>query len=291
MDTRDIRCFVRVYEEQSISRAAGQLFITPQGLSKVIRHLEQELRCELFVRTRQGVKPTRSGTILYEKSGKLLRELEELRVSMEAARESDGEEKVSIGIASGVMNLLDMDLFIKYIRRHPEIKIDWREDSNHEVVRSVTEGSIDLAIAPGVIRHPLLDTRELCSFDVCAIVGKSHRFYERDSISVKDLEGEPLISLNEKFSLYHSLVERCEDFGFAPTFAIKTMESHLIYRFSRAGLGVGIDANIHTHPEMWGDLRLIRIEDAAPWQITAAWRKDSKPDDTVKAIMLLLRRD
>lgn len=61
MDTRDLRCFRLVYEEGSINKAANQLFITPQGLSRIIRKLEDEFQTSLFKRTTSGTIPTKSG--------------------------------------------------------------------------------------------------------------------------------------------------------------------------------------------------------------------------------------
>ena len=64
MNTKDLKCFQAVYEEKSVSRAARRLFITPQGLSKIIRQLEEELQASLFVRTARGMEATESGKFL-----------------------------------------------------------------------------------------------------------------------------------------------------------------------------------------------------------------------------------
>ena len=48
MDTKDLRSFRLVYEERSINQAARHLFISPQGLSRVIQKLEEELHNKLF---------------------------------------------------------------------------------------------------------------------------------------------------------------------------------------------------------------------------------------------------
>ena len=61
MDTKDIRSFRLVYEERSINQAAKQLFITPQGLSRIIHKLEEELQIVLFERTKGGMVPTECG--------------------------------------------------------------------------------------------------------------------------------------------------------------------------------------------------------------------------------------
>lgn len=78
MNTKLLKCFQIVYEEKSINRAAGRLYITPQGLSRNIRQLEEELDVQLFQRTARGMEPTESGHFLYEKSGRIIRELEEI---------------------------------------------------------------------------------------------------------------------------------------------------------------------------------------------------------------------
>lgn len=61
MDTKDIRSFRLVYEERSVNQAAKQLFITPQGLSRIIHKLEEELQIVLFERTKGGMVPTECG--------------------------------------------------------------------------------------------------------------------------------------------------------------------------------------------------------------------------------------
>ena len=58
MDTKDLRCFRLVYEERSINQAARHLFITPQGLSRIISRLESELHTCIFKRTSSGMIPT-----------------------------------------------------------------------------------------------------------------------------------------------------------------------------------------------------------------------------------------
>ena len=98
-----------------------------------------------------------------------------------------------------------------------------------------------------------------------AVVYPGHPLYDRDSLSLEDLKGEPLLCLNEHFSIYHNVVERCGDFGFTPHFAVKTMESSLIYQFCQEGRGIGIDAAIHP---VEAPLRQIPLRETSPWQVS-----------------------
>ena len=79
MDTKNLYFFQVVFEEGNIRTAAQKLYISPQGLGKIIKGIEQELDCQLFTRTKSGIIPTESGIFFYEKSRKLLQELQEIK--------------------------------------------------------------------------------------------------------------------------------------------------------------------------------------------------------------------
>jgi LysR family carnitine catabolism transcriptional activator len=62
--SRQLRAFLLVAQHRSFTRAAGALFITPSGLSLLIKELENQLSVRLFERTTRQVTLTRSGTEL-----------------------------------------------------------------------------------------------------------------------------------------------------------------------------------------------------------------------------------
>src|SRR6187551_569592 len=59
--SRQLRAFVLVAHHRSFTRAADALFITPSGLSLLIRELETQLGFRLFDRTTRQVTPTAQG--------------------------------------------------------------------------------------------------------------------------------------------------------------------------------------------------------------------------------------
>jgi LysR family transcriptional regulator, carnitine catabolism transcriptional activator len=65
--------FLLVAQHRSFTRAAGALFITPSGLSLLIRELENQLGASLFERTTRQVLLTRAGS-------QLLNTVERLRI-------------------------------------------------------------------------------------------------------------------------------------------------------------------------------------------------------------------
>ncbi|MBQ2994591.1 MAG: LysR family transcriptional regulator [Peptococcaceae bacterium] len=66
MQLDQLKCFAEVAETKSFSKAAEKLFMTQQAISKNVKNLEDDLGCELFYRTRNGVVLTQSGEIVIE---------------------------------------------------------------------------------------------------------------------------------------------------------------------------------------------------------------------------------
>ncbi len=282
MDTKDIRFFMRVYEERSINKAARQMFITPQGLSKIIQHLEEELEASLFERSSNGMVPTEIGTYFYQNSQFILDKLDEIKIGICQIR--DKESKLVMGFSCGVLNVFPLQRLEEYKSGGARVEVQWEEFSNQEVIDKVLKGSIDIGFVIGIVTDHGLWSKELFSRKMSVVVYEGHPFYNRESLSVNDLRGEPLITLNEKYYSYHSLLQRCHDFGFVPSIVIKTMESKIIYRFCKRKMGLGIDVNIHQEEIAMDGLKLIELHDSIPWKISMVIRNDRKEEYAIRSV-------
>src|SRR4030095_15016002 len=67
MELYQLRTFIVVAEEGNVTRAAARLGLTPPSVSAQIKHLEEELHVQLFVRTSQGMCLTDHGIHLRSK--------------------------------------------------------------------------------------------------------------------------------------------------------------------------------------------------------------------------------
>lgn len=66
MNLKELEYFKTICEQKSITKAAHSLYMTPQGLSKIVKNMETELKTVLLNRTGTGVTLTESGEYLYE---------------------------------------------------------------------------------------------------------------------------------------------------------------------------------------------------------------------------------
>lgn len=270
MDTRDLRYFRLVYEEGSINKAAGELFITPQGLSRIIRKLEYEFQAVLFERTSTGTIPTEYGDYLYTHSRELLYHMENIKQKMKQLNTK--QSILHIGFACGTLNVLDLEHLLYDTGSHSSFQFQWEEMENQEVTQKLLNNTLDVGFIIGTNSSTELKAITVYTGKMNALVYEGHQFYNYTSLSIKELKDQPLISLNEKYASYHNLIQRCSDFDFVPNIAISTMENTLIYRFCNKKLGIGIDADIHKDNTIPEGIHKIEIKDAIPWKISLLYR-------------------
>ncbi|RQD57647.1 MAG: LysR family transcriptional regulator, partial [Desulfonatronovibrio sp. MSAO_Bac4] len=71
MDFRKLQAFASVYELQSFSKAAQELYLSQPTVSTHVSSLETELGIKLFDRIGRKVLPTQAGQILYSGVSKI----------------------------------------------------------------------------------------------------------------------------------------------------------------------------------------------------------------------------
>ena len=286
MDTKDIRSFRLVYEERSINRAAKQLFITPQGLSRIIHKLEEELQIVLFERTKGGMVPTECGDYFYAQSQELLYQLEDMKYHLQ--KMNSRQRKIKIGFACGVLNLVSLKKLNTIQREMPDVSVQWEEMENQEVAEQVNRGLLDIGFIIGTIPGNEVESCVVYEGKMNVLVYPGHPFYEKERLSIEELKEQPLISLNQKYFSYHSFMQRCGDFGFVPNIVINTMESQLIYRFCNEKLGLGIDADIHKTDRLYPDIRRVELQDAIPWKVSMIYRKKEQDRSLVEQLAQIM---
>src|SRR3954463_10591998 len=95
---KELRQFVEVAHQRSISRAAKRLNISQPALSRAIQALEDSYGVPLFTRTGAGVELSAYGSALYSRAVRVLPALDEARDEIDHLR---GRAKAVIRIATG----------------------------------------------------------------------------------------------------------------------------------------------------------------------------------------------
>ena len=280
MNAKDLKCFQAVYEEKSISRAARRLFITPQGLSKNIRQLEEELHGALFVRTAQGMAPTESGRFLYERSGRVVHQLEEIENGLRQLEQR--RERLRIGCANGVLNLLPLRVILAFGEEHPELRLEWREYPNDQVKKKLLDSEIEYGFVIGDWDEEMVKARKITGCRICLLVYEGHPLYDRERVRLSWLEGERLAVMNESFRLYHDFTSLCAVQGVKPVIAAKTADGAGLYRLCSQKAGLAVAPEFFREEFRMDGVRALPFEEDLRWEIYGMSKKEAAGYENIR---------
>ena len=203
--SRQLRAFLLVAQHCSFSRAAGALFVTPSGLSLMIRELETQLGVRLFDRTTRHVALTSTGTELLAVAQRTVQELD---IAMSRVGRSGAETAVSLSVGAPPLVMASvLAPAIQEFRSHrPELRFQLFDGDSASVMQKVQSGALDAGVGvffkhlPGVRRAPLF------RFSLMVIRAESGQ-QSRRATAWSALKGEKIISLPSSIPL-QQLVDR-----------------------------------------------------------------------------------
>ncbi|WP_051580381.1 LysR family transcriptional regulator [Pseudonocardia acaciae] len=145
MDLRQLRYFVVVAEERSVTRAAARLHLTQPPLSAQLARLEHELGVTLLVRHRRGVDLTEAGAHLLEHARRLLAGMDTATDSVRRLGEGRAGRLTCAFVSATVWTVL-ADLLRRFHADHPDVAVDFVEDGPDAVVEHVRARRADLGV-------------------------------------------------------------------------------------------------------------------------------------------------
>jgi len=279
MNTKELKAFEAVYEEKSIHKASRALFITPQGLSRMIQNLEAELSTVLFERTKQGVIPTESADFLYEKVEEMVRQFEEIQSGISQFENQD--KVLRIGYACGALNVLPITHIFRFMQENPHIKVHWCEYSNQEVVDKLLSSEIEYGFIIGNTEGKKIIQKHLVSRKVLLLVYEGHPFYNRKEVNIDMLKQEKLILMNEHFQMYHEFLKACQVRGFVPDVVGKTADGTFLFRLCNEKIGLALIPDFIMENFILDKVKAIPFEEDMRWNVTGAFKCDNKNYATI----------
>lgn len=167
MDLRQLRYFLAIYEERSVSRAAAALNIAQSAMSLHVAKLEQELSAELFIRQPRGMIPTAAGERLSQHARSILRAFDAARDDIQqAGREVSGD--ISVGMGHSVMKTIGVAFMTRIVRDHPLVGLSISESLSFPTLTKVLRAEVDVAVIynppndPQLLSTPILDEEMGC---------------------------------------------------------------------------------------------------------------------------------
>ncbi|WP_188195168.1 LysR family transcriptional regulator [Nonomuraea sp. SYSU D8015] len=290
MELRQLEYLVAVAEEGGFTRAAARLHVAQPGVSAQVRQLERELGEPLFDRTGRTVRLTEVGEAVLPYARAALGAVAGMRQAVEEFTELLRGHVVMAGVtAPSVLRLADM--LASFHELHPAVEISLVETQPEALVDGLLSGRLDLGLLGlGGPLPPGLEAQVVVDQALVAAVRRDHELAARDSITVAELAGLPLISLPIGTGLRTALEDVCARAGFAPHVSFEASEPYVLGELAARGLGTAIlpeSAAAATRSELHV---LALTEPSTRARMGLVWRPDGPKSPAARAFLGHARR-
>jgi DNA-binding transcriptional LysR family regulator len=234
MDLRQLRYFLAIAEEGSITAAAAKLNMAQPPLSQQLRQLEEELGVKLVERGPRKSELTDSGRMLASRASQIL------DLARSAEREIlDHREGLAGSLSLGMVSssgLPDANV-AAFHARYPGVAFDIHEGNTYELLELLGKGVIEVAVVRTPFNATNLDCRYAATEPMMAIWPGEDPFPGKPKLELRDLAGRPLV-LYRRFE--RIFLEECEKAGFEPRLMCRNEDARTTASWVRGGYGIGI---------------------------------------------------
>ena len=202
------KTFYYVAKYSSMSIAAEKMMTNQPNVSRIIKRLERELGCKLFIRNKKGVMLTDSGLKLYEHVKIAIEEIEIAESEVSLNKESETGQ-ITIGISEISIRKHLVPIIKEYQKIHPRITLRLiLYPSNNLNLAALKEGKIDISIISDEMELPeKLKLHKLVESNLLVVGGTDYLFLRDRELSVKELSSFPLMCLNAETRI-HNVISR-----------------------------------------------------------------------------------
>lgn len=223
MTFRQMELFSAVCECKSINKASQIYHVSQQGISKMIRELEDELGCKLLVRSKQGVVPTPYGAYFLIECNAFLSKKDYLCENICNITDFP-KETLYLGMAYGVISALPHRLLSDFENEYPHLSIEYSDSPDYYLEHLLLKDEYDFCISTGVIDSDRLYCDLLFQEPVYLCIPNTHELFSKSEILMDDLSDVNFAMFSTQFHIRHHFVSACKNHGFSPNIEISSSD-------------------------------------------------------------------
>jgi len=251
----------------NISLAAERVHATQPGLSKHLRHLEEELGFPMFNRRGRNLESlTHVGGRVLESARMILAEVDSIR-SVVATMHGTTRTMLRIATTHTQARFALPDTIGALSQRFPNLSVHLQPTADGAVIDVLDNGGADIAIVSTSAGPPATSGLALPAYrwHRVALVPQQHPFAQLSRpLTLEELSKVPLISYDSSLKPDSSLRQIFEGAGLHPLIAMTAGDADLIKTYVNAGMGVGILAEMALLPSDSAHLHVLAADHLFP---------------------------
>lgn len=230
-----LKAFHAVAVYGSFTLAAERLFLSQPAISDQVKKLEEKYGIQLFIRNKRKVVLTEAGErllILTHQMFTIEAQVEKLLLG--SGKMTSGSLTLAVDSSRHLANYI-----AQFCERYPGITVSLLTGNSEESLRHLTEHQADAAVIGRPFEDDDFDSVLLTQSPIMAFVARHHPLSTRGSISMADLQGQPLV-LRERGSATRRLIdEELQRAKITSSVAIEVVGREAVNDMVANGIGIG----------------------------------------------------
>jgi len=237
LNFNQFRVFYHAAKHLNFTVAASELFITQPAVTAQVKSLEAACNLKLFKKRARRVYLTYEGGILFDFAERIFKYEKEIENAIDDMRELK-RGILSLGTTKAYARYFMPLMISSFHKNYPNIKIQLNEGSSLDMIYSLLDFKIEVAVIARAMDHPEVNFFPFSKEEMAIIVAPDHPLTRKKSISFKELAEEPFI-MKENGSGTRKMVEQLfEKEGCEPNALMETSNTEFIKQLVQRGEGV-----------------------------------------------------
>ncbi len=291
MEMSQLEFFLKVVEEGSFSKAAERVYRTQPAVSIAIRRLEEEIGAPLFERSQKAPALTEVGELVYDYAQRIVA-LRDQALDVVAELRSLKRGRVRIGANESTSLYLLPHIILDYRARYPNVKVEIFRYVSERLPREVLDRNVDFALLAFEPVDSDLDSFPVLKDELVLIMHAEHPLAQRESVSVKELGGEPFLAHNVKTASRYKVMDTFAQHHTPLNITLELATVETIKRFVQLKIGLAFVPRMCVREELErGTLVSIPVPDLTYFRtLWATHRRETVLSHGAAAFLEILRQ-
>jgi len=247
MTITQLQYVLAVAEHKNFTLAAEKCFVTQPTLSMQIQKVEEELKIQIFDRSKKPIQLTDIGQKIVNQAKNIVNEADRMQDIVEQQKGFIGGE-FRLGIIPTIMPTLLPMFLNNFIKKFPKVKLIIEELNTDEIIIKLKNGNLDAAIAATPLTEEKLKEIVLYYEPFVAYIPEKHRIADKKEIEVSDLNLDEILLLQDGHCFRDGILNLCKNQGniSANNFQIQSGSFETLIKLADEGLGLTLLPYLHT---------------------------------------------
>lgn len=231
MNNRQLEYFIEVYKYKSFKKAAEYFMVSPQGINKMIKALEQELGEKLFIHKKNSIEATPAADELYPHATTIIEEFRSIENGTKKER-----KKITIYTIDSVSDYYLGDFLVEYLKKHQNITLKIMQCSNQEAIDHLKRHECDFAILQEPFSNDEIKNDYLFTAPFVLIMNRAHVSDSEQGAIDKVFEKNPIGGRGFEYVLFERKMKNLHARDIYPITLLESNDEKLLIRMVEADL-------------------------------------------------------